>query len=54
MLGYTAVEFAKMVNLSSSAYHKLETGKCPLTLDHFFKIAEALNIKTDKLFLKPL
>jgi transcriptional regulator with XRE-family HTH domain len=40
---------AYKLNISQNAYSKLESGKTPLTLDRFFKIAELLHVTPARL-----
>jgi DNA-binding XRE family transcriptional regulator len=41
---YSQDFMAYKLGISQNAYSKLESGKSPLTIDRFFRIAELLNI----------
>ena len=43
---------AYKLSISQNAYSKLESGKTPLTMDRFFKIAELLHVSPVELLIK--
>ncbi|MBE9586688.1 helix-turn-helix transcriptional regulator [Mucilaginibacter sp. JRF] len=54
VLGYSSDYLAGLINLSSNAYYKIETGRTPITLANFLAIVEVLNTSIDKLMQPPL
>jgi len=46
---YSQDFMAYKLNISQNAYSKIESGKTPLTLERFFKIAELLDVSPARL-----
>jgi transcriptional regulator with XRE-family HTH domain len=49
---YSQDFMAYKLSISQNAYSKLESGKTPLTMDRFFKIAELLHVPPMQLLVK--
>lgn len=49
---YSQDFMAYKLSISQNAYSKLESGKTPLTMDRFFKIAELLHVSPVELLIK--
>jgi transcriptional regulator with XRE-family HTH domain len=49
---YSQDFMAYKLSISQNAYSKLESGKTPLTMDRFFKIAELLHVTPVQLLVR--